>query len=65
VKGQFELQSRRGHRGWHRIRRTDGKRHVFVHLRRGRWTFRIRSTPAFGRPGPWTVRHANIDPSGP
>jgi hypothetical protein len=62
VKGPFELQSRRGHRGWHRIRRTDGKRHVFVHLRRGRWTFRIRSTPPFGRPGPWTVTRAHIDP---
>jgi hypothetical protein len=60
VKGPFELQSRRGHRRWHRIRRTDGKRHVILHVHRGHWTFRIRSTPPFGRPGPWTVRRARI-----
>jgi hypothetical protein len=62
VKGPFELQARRDHRHWHRIRRTDGKRHVFLHVRRGHWTFRIRSTPPFGRTGPWTVAHAHIDP---
>jgi hypothetical protein len=60
VKGPFQLQARRGHRHWHRIRRTDGKRHVILHVRRGRWTFRIRSRPPFGRPGPWTVKHARI-----
>jgi hypothetical protein len=31
-----------------------------VYVLRGRWTFRIRSTPPFGRPGPWTVKHARI-----
>ena len=55
-----ELQARRGDRDWHRIRRRDGKRRAILHLRRDRWTFRVRALPAFGRPGPWTVKRARI-----
>ena len=55
-----ELQARRGGRDWHRIRDRDGRRRVVAHLKRGRWTFRVRAKPPFGRPGPWTLRRARI-----
>jgi PHP-associated len=60
IRGPFDLQVRRGGGRWHRLKETGGKRRVIVRLRRGRWAFRIRSHPAFGRPGPWTTRKVRI-----
>jgi hypothetical protein len=61
VKGPIDLQLRRaGNKHWRTIRRLNGKRGVIVHLRRARWTVRLRSHPAFGRPGPWKVKRVRI-----
>jgi hypothetical protein len=58
--GPFRVQAKRKDEAWRTLRKSTDKRGVTVRLPRGRWSFRVRSIPPFGRPGPWATVHAQI-----